>query len=258
MALPACAEVTTFGGTNDLLGWANESLSNFSAATNVVTFNGLPAQICSGGTSGGCSSIVQNLVTFIGFLGTPLDSNSSLVILSDAPVPDGLGGFTNYHNYGGLGPDGTPAANAMILRSQDSNYLGERIGFHIVLPTPVTAFGVQIMSYDSGKSVAVSIDGTPISGATGPYPTGTVTTGGIPNRTFFGLTSTVAFNTVDLISTPGNGQYIVIDNFTFGTAKVDVIPDPPPPTGGDTPEPQTAVYMLTGIGTILLARKMKV
>ena len=139
--------------------------------------------------------------------------------------------------------------NPRLLRSDGALSNTAQIGFRIVLPTPVTALGFQVMSYNP-KTVSVNINGTPVSGALGPYPTGTSTSAALGSKAFFGITSTTTFQTIDIISTPGSGNTILIDNLVFGTQSSGA-------PAGEIAEPQTAVFLLTGLGMMLLAHRMR-
>ncbi len=228
VALPASAEFTTFDSSTSPFDWYAQPLSNFT----VITFDGMSPQVCGGsGSTGICYNLGIVGVELYGFQGSPAAVNSILQIVpeNDSAQP--------WFDYGGTG------LAPRLLRS-DSATVGNQIGFRIVLPSPVTAFGVEVMSYNPAN-VSVNIAGTPISNALGKYPSGTLATTGIPNRSFFGVTSTTSFSYVDIISSPGSGNTIQIDNIAFGMASTD------------TAEPQTAVFLITGLGMMLLARRMK-
>ena len=236
MALPAAAELTTYNSSVGAINWY-DPLTNFT----VIPFDGMTPATCSG--SGGCSSLggMPAGLMIYGFQGSPSSTNSNLLI-----VPENDPAQT-YYNFGGTGPTGAAATNPRLLRSDSAVSNASQIGFRIVLPAPVTAFGFQVMSYSPSKTVSLSVNGTPVTVALGSYPTGTLTTSGIPSRSFFGITSPTTFQTVDIISAPGSGNTILIDNIAYGTLS----------NPSDVTEPQTAVFLFTGLVMMLLARRMK-
>ena len=230
IAAPAFALDTTYSSSALPGDWYG-GLSNFT----VITFDGadgVATTNCSNVGGATCAYILQSGVKFYGFLGSSYGTNSDVQIVSES---------ISYYNYGG-----SPASDPHILISQQSNPIGP-IGFHIVLPTAVTAFGAQIMAYTAGYSVAVRLDGAAItdSGGSAAYPTGTVSTAGLGNRTFFGVTSTVPFQTIDMVSYPGDNNKIALDNVSFGNFNTS------------TAEPQSAIFLLTGLGMMLLAQRLK-
>lgn len=236
VALPAAAEFTTYNSSIGTVNWY-DPLSNFT----IVTFDGMTPSTCAG--SSGCNTLPGMLSgLFInGFQGVPASTNTYMLIVAENDATQ------TFYNYGGTGPTGSAVANPRLLRSDAANGTNQ-IGFHIVLPAAVTAFGLQVMSYSSGTAVSVRIGGVALTTALGPYPTGTVTTTGIPHRSFIGITSPTSFQTIDIVSAPGDQNKILIDNIAFGTLAS---------AAADTAEPQTALYIATGLGMILLARRMK-
>jgi hypothetical protein len=229
MAVPAAAEFTTYNTIGGL-----DPLSNFTT----INFDGMTPVVCS--TAPSCSSIGIAGVLLYGFQGSPAAINHFLQIVpeNDPAQP--------WFNYNGTGTD------PRLLRS-DSAVNSSLIGFRIVLPSAVTAFGFQVMS-GLASNISVNIDGVSISSALGPYPAGTLTTLARPNRSFFGVSSTTGFSYVDVISAPGDGNSIYIDNIAFGSAGA------PPPGGGggdEVAEPQSAIFLITGLGMLFLARRMK-
>jgi len=221
-------------------GWAIDTTYNSSTApvdwyatySNIITFDGLTESYIGPG-----SNLLLSGVNFYGFMGTPSATNSALLVVAE----DNSG--EPWYNYGGTGPYGTVVSNPRVLRSNAPSGTTP-VGFEIVLPSAVTAFGLQIMS-SQPYNVQVELDGAAISNPGGAYPAGTLTTASSKGRTFFGVTSTTAFTTIDIIGSPGiSGEYLVIDNISYGTAPVF------------TAEPQSAVFLLIGLGALLAARKL--
>ena len=207
-------------------------LTNFT----VVTFDGL----AENAYSGPAASLVLQSASFYGFFLTPGPLNSFMQIVAEnnAGAP--------WYNYGGTGPDGTAVANPRVLRGTGTGGPSVPVGFEIVLPTAVTAIGFQIMS-SLPFNVNVKIGGNSISDPGGAYPTGSLTTAGSHGRTFFGVTSTTPFTTIDIIgSNGGPSEYLVLDNVVFGN-----------PVNTSTAEPQSAVLLATGLGLMVLAMRMK-
>ena len=231
VAAPASAAITY----NSSAAWYALPLSNL----NTITFDGLGDQNSLGTSSG----YVLSGVTFFGFFNSPYNVNTYLQLARE----DNSG--APWYNYGGTGPTGAAATNPVILRGATSANTSNLIGFEIVLPTAVTAFAVEIMGSTGGFPVALHLGGSAISNPGGAYPTGTLTTTASHGRTFFGVTSTTAFTTIDIIGGTGipNGEFLVIDNLSYGTAG----------SLSDTTEPQSAIFLLTGLATIMLARKMR-
>ena len=234
MAVPASAELTY----NSSAVWYALPLSNL----NSITFDGLGDQGPLGGTTTG---YVLSGVTFFGFFNSPYNINNLLQLARE----DNSG--APWYNFGRTGPNGAVATNPVILRGATASTTSNLVGFEIVLPTAVTAFGVEIMGSLGGFQVAVNLGGNAISNPGGAYPTGTLSTAASHGRTFFGVTSTTPFSTIDIVGGPGipGGEYLVIDNLAYGTAGQAPL--------SDTTEPQAAIFLLTGVGAMLLARKMK-
>jgi hypothetical protein len=230
MAVPASAEITY----DSSAAWYALPFSNL----HIITFDGLGDQNALGTPNAGYT---LSGVTFFGFINAPYNVNNYLQLAREdnSAAP--------WYNYGRTGPDGNPATNPVVLRGTSATNTSSLVGFEIVLPTPVTAFGVEIMSSTGGFHVAVNLGGNAISNPGGAYPTGTLTTAASHGRTFFGVTSATAFNTIDIIGGPSipSGEYLVIDNLVYGQAPADTV------------EPQSAIFLLTGLGTMLLARRMK-
>lgn len=231
MAVPASAEFVTYNSSTSPIAFY-DPLTNFT----IIKFDGLGDQNCFSS----CSGISLSGVNFFGFYGTPSSTNNVLQLVRED------NSLATYYNFGGTGPDGNPVANPVVMRSAAAGNSSTAIGFRIVLPSAVTAFGVQIMGSVGSYNVAVKADLASISNPGGAYPAGTLTTAASHGRTFFGVTSTTPFTTIDIIGLPGiGGEYLVIDNLAFGTQT------------SNTAELQSGVFIISGLGMMLLARKMK-
>lgn len=109
-------------------------------------------------------------------------------------------------------------------------------GVAITISTPVTAFGINLWSSPYGQTYTVSTLSTPF----------TVPTSSSAPPTFFGITSDTAFTTVDL-AVPAGTTYAIFDNFQWGTAQVDSVPE-------------TGTFLLIGTGLLgfaMFRRKMR-
>jgi hypothetical protein len=85
----------------------------------------------------------------------------------------------------------------------------------ITIPTAVTAFGISLWSSPYGQSYTGSI-------LSAPFTVPATSTSAPP--TFFGVTSDTPFTTVDLQAQSGT-TYAVFDNFQWGTAQVESVPE---------------------------------
>ena len=116
--------------------------------------------------------------------------------------------------------------------------------FHIVLPSAVTSFGVDLMSVSpGGVGYTVTADGTSFT-----VPTFTAPTPG-----FFGATFDSPVTTIDITPlgiSPGDYTNALMDNFSFGTAAGAVTP----PTD-ETPEAATLVMIGVGLVGLRTIRK---
>jgi len=107
---------------------------------------------------------------------------------------------------------------------------------HIVLPAPVTAFGLYLFSANPN---ALTFTITTLSTTFNPATNST------PTPAFFGATSNTPFIAVDvtLAGAPG-GAYELIDNFRFGTSQID-----------QTPEAATFLLIGSGLVGMMALRK---
>ena len=112
--------------------------------------------------------------------------------------------------------------------------------FHIILSTPVTAFGVDLATISpNALTFSISVGGGTYSAPTFARPT----------LGFFGFTSDTPFTTIDISvpnTTPSGGTYALLDNFSFGTAQT---------APADTPE--IATFVLIGSGLVVLGGRRK-
>jgi hypothetical protein len=105
---------------------------------------------------------------------------------------------------------------------------GNPITVTITLPTPVTAFSLNLFTNPTAATYTVTTLSTPF----------TVPTFATPTPAFFGVTSDTAFSTLTL--TTGGLNYAFFDNFSFGTAQTQ--------DSGQVPEAGT--FFLIGTGLI--------
>jgi hypothetical protein len=191
MVTPAYS--TTITSYTDSATWV-------AATTGVTTdnFSGLaPA-----GTFTTTGAIFQNGVEFLGLAGATGIADTS--IFSWDNFGTGFAGF--------------------VTNSQNA------IGVTITLPTPVTAFSLNLFTNPSAATFTVTTLSTPF----------TVPTFAVPTPAFFGVTSDTPFSTVSL-SVPAGSTYAFFDNFAFGTAQA----------GQQTGQvPEAGTFFLIGTGLI--------
>ncbi|HEV8040705.1 MAG TPA: PEP-CTERM sorting domain-containing protein [Bryobacteraceae bacterium] len=99
----------------------------------------------------------------------------------------------------------------------------------ITVPTPVTAFGINLFSAPVGLNFTVTTLSTPFN----------VPTSSTAPPTFFGVTSDTPFSTID-VQIPTGGTYTFFDNFQWGTAQ----------TGGGSEVPEAGTFLLIGTGLV--------
>lgn len=109
----------------------------------------------------------------------------------------------------------------------DAGFVTGTTGVTITLPTPVTAFSINLFTNPAATTYTVSTLSTPF----------TVPTFATPTPAFFGVTSDTAFSTVSL-QVPSGTTYAFFDNFQFGTAEVG------------NPVPEAGTFLLIGTGLI--------
>jgi hypothetical protein len=146
--------------------------------------------------------ITQNGVQFVGLAGSTGIADTSMA---------------SYYNFG------TGAAGFVTNG-------GMPITVTITLPTPVTAFSLNLFTNPTAVTYTVTTLSTPF----------TVPTFVVPTPAFFGVTSDTAFSTVTL-SAPAGLNYAFFDNFAFGTAQA----------GQQTGQvPEAGTFFLIGTGLI--------
>ncbi|HLK22731.1 MAG TPA: PEP-CTERM sorting domain-containing protein [Bryobacteraceae bacterium] len=179
----------------------SDSATWIAATTGVTTdnFNGLAP---SGSYTIYNSGIFQNGVEFIGLSGTTGVMDTSAF---------------SYYNFG----------------TGDAGFVSGSTGVTITLPTPVTAFGINLFTNPTGSTYTVSTLSTPFS----------VPTSASPPPTFFGVTSDTPFSSVSL-TVPSGLNYAFFDNFSFGTAQVQGGGG-----GGDT-VPEAGTFFMIGAGLV--------
>jgi hypothetical protein len=124
--------------------------------------------------------------------------------------------------------------------------------FRITFPLgSVNAFGVDIGAGGNGGAVS-TLKVTPAG-----MPTYTPATGLFPTLGFFGIvTTSTTFNFVDIAPTV-IGEYAVIDNISFASYVSAPPPTDPPPSGSDTLELSTLLYLATGLFAMSIYRKRR-
>ena len=169
------------------------------AATTGVTTDNFSGLAPAGSYTTYPSGIFQNGVEFIGISGTTGVGDTS------------SGVFSSFANFG----------------TGDAGWVSGTTGVTITLPTPVTAFGINLFTNPAATTYTVSTLSTPF----------TVPTFAVPTPAFFGVTSDTAFSTVSL-QVPSGTTYAFFDNFQFGTAEVG------------NPVPEAGTFLLIGTGLI--------
>jgi hypothetical protein len=232
LAAPASAAFTEFTSSTAPIDW-------YATYNNITTFDGIADTQCKAAspcTLGGID--FYGLWNAVGYVST------NLRLISENEQ--------TWFNYGKSDPYGNPATSPGILVSASADTSSILVGFRIVLPAPVTAFGVQIMGSpsDGDYHVAVNASGGTTSTAGTGVQAGTLLTAANHGRTFIGLTSDTTFTTIDIIGYPGKpGEFLVIDNIGYGYVT---------PTGGsDTPELQSVFFLLTGLAAITIGHRRR-
>jgi hypothetical protein len=162
----------------------------------------------------------------------------------------GTGNFTNYPYFaGGLTTSGVNFNSpALYVANQPSSTLFDwgsgavladitgRASLLVTLPSGVTAFGSDIMSFNAYAS--------PFNISLSTGQTFNLNSLNYPNRKFVGFTSDTAITSISFTATAGN---TLLDNFRFGTAS--------PAAATSVPEPFTVIGTLVGGTTALRMRK---
>jgi hypothetical protein len=153
------------------------------------------------------AGIFQNGVEFIGLSGTTgvMDTSTSL-----------------WYNFGTVG----------------AGFVSNPTSVHITLPTPVTAFSINLFTNPAAVTYTVTTLSTPFT-----VPTFTTSTG----PAFFGVTTDTAFSTVDL-QLPAGNNYAFFDNFQWGTAQAGE-------NLGEVPEAGTFLLIGTGLMGLAIFRR---
>jgi len=145
----------------------------------------------------------ENGVQFIGLSGSTIGVGDT-----------SSGFFSSFENYG----------------TNEAGFVfgGTTTGFTITVPTPVTAFGINLFT-GAPVTYTVTTLSTPSSAPTFVPP----------NPAFFGVTSDTSFTTVNF-QVPSGTSYAFFDNFQWGTAQ----------TGGGSEVPEAGTFLLIGTGLV--------
>jgi hypothetical protein len=188
------------------------NLSSWEAAVSGVQIDNFEGLAPAGSYTSYPSGFYQNGVEFFGLSGLGVADTSS-------------GPFAAY-NFG----------------TGEAGYLyGGGASVQITLPSPATAFAINLFTAPAGLSYTVSVLSTPF----------TVPTVNQPPPGFFGATSDTPFTTVTLQASTGS-SYSFFDNFQWGTSGAQ--------TGGGSQTPEAGTFLLIGSGLLALAvaRRRKV
>jgi hypothetical protein len=204
---------------------AYSSLTNWQAATSsyqTIDFEGLTppntgTQYPSGVSPNGTG------VQFIGISG-----QSSIQVIDTNLSP--------WYNFG---------TNDALMEDMNRANAGSPLPYiHIVLPSAVTALGMDLFSVSpDGLTYTITVAGTQY----------TVATNARPNTAFWGITSDTAITSVDLAlqgTTYNGSSHALLDNFRFGAAGG---------AGNMSEAPEAGTYLLIGSGLIglMLLRKSR-
>jgi len=107
----------------------------------------------------------------------------------------------------------------------------------ITLPQAVTSASLDLMSF-GGSNVAYNVALNDLNFLYSSTPTI-----GYPTRTFFGITSDVAFTSI-AFQLPANGVTPLVDNFAFGTTS----------SSSSTETPEACTFLLIASGLISIAK----
>jgi hypothetical protein len=187
---PACSTtITTYS-----------SLASWQAATTGDQTDNFEGLVPAGSYTSSSSPIFQNGVEFLGISGATGVADTSSGPFSWATFGTGEAGFVS----------GTT-------------------GLNITLPSPVTAFGINLWTFTpNGATTTVTTLSQP----------STVPTSSTAPPTFFGVTSDTAFSTVS-VSFPTT-SYTFFDNFTWGTAQA----------GSMDPVPEASTLLMIGLAVL--------
>jgi PEP-CTERM motif-containing protein len=189
MATPAySATITTY----------SDSPTWLAATTGVITTDTFTGLAPTNSYTMYPSGILENGVEFIGLSGSTGVMDTTLA---------------SYYNFG-TGDAGFVSAGGTSVQ--------------ITLPSPVTAFSIDLFTNPAQVTYTVTTLSTPFT-----VPTFTTSVG----PAFFGVTSDTAFSSVNL-QVPAGTTYAFFDNFQFGTAQVE------------SPVPEAGTFLLIGTGLL--------
>ena len=184
-------------------------LSSWQAAVSGVQTDNFEGLVPAGSYAGFSSGFSQNGVQFLGLSGSTLG------------VADTSSGPFVAYNFG----------------TGEAGYLfGGGASVQITLPSPATAFGINLFTAPAGLNYTVSFLSTPF----------TVPTVGQPPPGFFGATSDTPFTTVTLQTSAGS-SYSFFDNFSWSGAQSTG------DSGGGSQTPEAGTFLLIGSGLLGLA-----
>lgn len=129
-------------------------------------------------------------------------------------------------------------SGAVMLGDEYYNKFERKI--HVILPTPIYAFGVDVMA-GSTQGVPLTVR---INGSTNYL----VNTFAAPRRGFFGIISDTPITTIDIVNTPGTIP--IIDNFTTA-----ILGAPQPPTPRDNSRGEHLSYVHYRIAVLVVRRE---
>jgi hypothetical protein len=130
---------------------------------------------------------------------------------------------------GSTGVMDTNLASYYNFGTNDAGFVSLGTSIQITIPTPVTAFSINLFTNPAATTYTVTALSTPF----------TVPTFAVPTPAFFGITSDTSFTSVNL-QVPSGTSYAFFDNFQWGTAQ----------TGGGSEVPEAGTFLLIGTGLV--------
>jgi hypothetical protein len=208
--------------------------TTWAAASSGVQLDNFAGLAPAGGSTSYTTSsgVTENGVEFIGYTSTA--GTYDLMVIDTTASQ-----WSQWYNYG--------TGDAAAINMDRPNSGSSLPYIQISLPTPVTAFGMDLFTASpSAVSYTITVAGTPYTVATNPAS-------GTPPSTpvFWGVTSDTGISTITLTlqNTVYNGStYAFLGNFEFGTA-----------TANTAQAPEAATFLLIGSGLIgIIALKKRI